>query len=278
MKWEVNVPLLSFLCPNDTCKIWKKGDNIRMDYTFIQMKNLSCVRAPTSFIYKGDTGSNFLVNWETKKWFDQFEPLDDEEKQLIITDIMEGTRLNSEFKLKNCLFTPTLNWRNKPVYEKINTYQSQKYNVKVAAFFDLHHHLKIEYLDFANKEQYFDLSKELKKKVHLINNNDVAKDKIAKNLNIKNDMMKKQLENFGKNKEKNLSATVWVAEKYPFNFAYMINMVNSLSNANEFIEKLKEFFKDPEFQTILDKGGFPIKIKIPVNFFIDVTVTFTKYE
>lgn len=278
MKWEVNVPLLSFLCPNDTCKIWKQGNMIRMDYTFIDMKNLSCIRAPTSFIYDGKTGETYLVNWETKKWFNQFEPLDEEEKELILNDIMEGNRLNSEFKLKNCNFIPSLNWRNKPVFEKIHSYLSQKYNVKVGAYFDLHHHVKIEHTDFENKKKYFDEKSPLNKKVILINPNDVAKKKLADNLHLKNDMAKKQLENFGKTKDKNLNAMVWIAENYPFKLAYMINMVNSLSNANEFIEKLKEFFKDPEFQSILDKGGFPIKIKIPINFFIDVTMTFTKYE
>lgn len=277
MFWEVNVPLFSFLCPNDTCKIWKQGDNIRMDYTFIQMKNLSCIRSPTSFIYIGKTGKTFLVKWETKKWFDQFESLDNDEKQIIIDDLMEGTRLNSEIKLKNCYFTPSLNWRGKLVYEKVNKWLSKKYDVKVIAYFDLHHHMKIEYDNF-DKENYFDLKKLIPKRIIMINSNDVAKTKITKNLNINNEMVKKQIENFGKQKDKKLSASVWVAEKYPFNFAYMINMINSLSNANEFIEKIKEFFKEPEFQKILDKGGFPIKIKIPINFFIDVTMSFTHYE
>mmetsp|Transcript_3213 Transcript_3213/g.3259 ORF Transcript_3213/g.3259 Transcript_3213/m.3259 type:complete len:136 (+) Transcript_3213:2102-2509(+) len=91
-------------------------------------------------------------------------------------------------------------------------------------------------------------------------------------------MVKKQLESLGKNKEKNVNAQVWVAEDYPFKFAYAINMINSLSNANEFIAKIKEFFKDPQFQRILDKGGFPIRIKVPLNYFIAVTMTFTVYR
>lgn len=41
MNWEVNVPLLGFLCPKDTCKIWKYSQNVRMDYTFSEFKNLS---------------------------------------------------------------------------------------------------------------------------------------------------------------------------------------------------------------------------------------------
>eukprot|EP00340_Litonotus_pictus_P005555 CAMPEP_0170528098 /NCGR_PEP_ID=MMETSP0209-20121228/13590_1 /TAXON_ID=665100 ORGANISM="Litonotus pictus, Strain P1" /NCGR_SAMPLE_ID=MMETSP0209 /ASSEMBLY_ACC=CAM_ASM_000301 /LENGTH=581 /DNA_ID=CAMNT_0010819089 /DNA_START=373 /DNA_END=2115 /DNA_ORIENTATION=+ len=209
MKWEVNVPLLSFLCPNDTCKVWKKGSNIRMDYTFIQMKNLSTIRAPSSYIYTGNSGHSSLVNWETKKWYDPLEALDPEEKKLIIEDIMDGTRLNSEIKLKNCTFSESLNWREKPVFEKINNWNSQKYDVKVAAVFDLHHQQIIEYDQIENKEMYFDFSKTLPKTVTVVSSNDEAKNKIGKKLNLKNDMVKKQLESLGKNKEKNVSAQVW---------------------------------------------------------------------
>lgn len=278
MKWEVNVPLFSIFCPNDTCKVWKQGCNIRMDYTFVQQKGFTTVRAPTSFIYLGETGKTYLINWEKKTWFDQFEPLDSDEKDLIINDIMDGTRLNSEFKVKSCAFTPSLNWRSKPVIEKINNWKSQKYNVKVEAFFDLHHQLKTEYCKLGDKESYFDTNKPILKQNIFVNSNDEAKKKIAKNLHLNNDMMKKQLENFGKNQKKNLTAIVWVAENYPFKLEYMVNMINSLSNANDFIEKLKEFIKDPEFLNIMAKGGFPIKIQIPINFLIDVTMTFTEYK
>jgi hypothetical protein len=54
-------------------------------------------------------------------------------------------------------------------------------------------------------------------------------------------------------------------------------MFNSISGANEFTQKIKEFLNDPEIKKIINKNGFPIKIVIPINFFIDVTVTFTKF-
>jgi hypothetical protein len=278
MKWEVNVSFLSFLFPNDTCKIWKKGCNIRMDYTFIKMNNLSCIRAPSSFIYNGMNEKVFVVNWEKNTYFESMEHLDDEEIKLIIDDIMEGTRLNSEFKLKNCMFTPSQNWRGKPVIEIINKWKAQKYNVKVDALFDLHNIVKMYYDNLFDKENYFDLSKPLNKTSLVVGSNEETKEKISKNLKLKSDLVKNQLENFGKNKQKKQNAFVWVAENYPFKLEYMVNMINSLSAANEITEKLKEFFKDPEFQKIVDSGGFPIKIKIPINFFIDVTMTFANYK
>ena len=277
MKWEVHVPLLSYFCPNDTCKIWKQGTSVRMDYSFIRMKGLNTIRAPTSFIYSGLTNQNYLINWETKKWYDQFEPLENDEKDLVISDLMEGNRLNSEFKLRNCKVSQSLSWRNKPIYEKIDNWNTQKYDVKIGAFFDLHHNIRIDYTNL-EKSVYFDHNQELKKKITMLHSNEISKEKITKNLKIESELMRKQIANFGKTKEKNQSAIVWIAENYPFKFSNLVSLIDSLSSANEVVEKIKEFFKDPEVVGILGKNGFPIKIKIPINMFIDVTVKFMNYK
>lgn len=277
MKWEVNIPFLSYFCPSDTCKIWKQGSNIRMDYTFMRMKGVSTVRAPSSFIFFGETKQNYLINWETKTMYDQFEALEKDEISLIIDDLMNGTRLNSEFKLKNCKLTPAVNWRGKPVIEKINKYNTQMYNVKIGTFFDIHHNIKIEYTNL-DKETYFDYSKVIHKKITKIQSTDESNDRLAKNLKIENEMIKKQIENLGKTKEKNQSAFVNIAENFPLKTSHLVNLISSLSSANEIVQKIKEFLKDPEVQIILGKNGFPIKIKIPINMLISVTVGFEEYK
>ena len=43
------------------------------------------------------------------------------------------------------------------------------------------------------------------------------------------------------------------------------------------VKKIEDRY-DPEVKKIIDKNGFPIKIKIPVNFFVDITVTFLKFK
>lgn len=60
MRWEVNVkvPLISYFCPNDTCKIWKFDRNVRMDYSFVEFKNLSSIRCPTSWLFLGGYDKN----------------------------------------------------------------------------------------------------------------------------------------------------------------------------------------------------------------------------
>jgi hypothetical protein len=58
----------------------------------------------------------------------------------------------------------------------------------------------------------------------------------------------------------------------------LVSLFDSLSSANEFTQKIKDFLNDEEVKNIINKNGFPIKITIPVNFFIDVTVTFTVFQ
>jgi hypothetical protein len=58
----------------------------------------------------------------------------------------------------------------------------------------------------------------------------------------------------------------------------LVTIIDSISNANEFTQKIKEFLNDPEVKKIIEKNGFPIKIKIPVNFLVEVTVTFSKFK
>ena len=55
MKWDVKikVPLASYFCPNDVCKIWKYDQNVRMNYSFAEFKNLSCIRIPSSWYFIG---------------------------------------------------------------------------------------------------------------------------------------------------------------------------------------------------------------------------------
>ena len=42
--------------------------------------------------------------------------------------------------------------------------------------------------------------------------------------------------------------------------------------------KVKDFFQHPDVKKIVESNGFPIKIQIPYNIFIDFTISFNKYH
>jgi hypothetical protein len=72
MKWDVKikVPLISYFCPNDICKIWKYDQNVRMNYSFAEFKNLSCIRIPSSWYFIGgfsNKNTNLLERRDSKR-------------------------------------------------------------------------------------------------------------------------------------------------------------------------------------------------------------------
>jgi hypothetical protein len=82
LKWKVKIPLLSFLCPNDTIKITKFGPNTRADFTFVDYKRLSVIRKQLSYYLKFNDTSQSLdilrVDRELNEYYDPVENLDEE--------------------------------------------------------------------------------------------------------------------------------------------------------------------------------------------------------
>jgi hypothetical protein len=215
MNWEVNIPLLSFLCPSDTCQIKKHGADVRMDYTFIGFKALKSIRSPSCYYFNGNSEEKKIHIYDLKKkvYHNPYEPLEEDEKELIIKDILNSHRIYGEFKLKECDINPCLSsWSKKPVYEKIKGYNAQKYEVNITALTNLRNKAKFEY---KNLNDYFDGDKELEKEIIELMNAEETKKHLTANLNVKNEHVKSTLLGLGNNKDKKLKAYVWIAEGFP---------------------------------------------------------------
>ena len=161
MKWEFDsiVPFLSKVAPSDTCNIWKVGDNIRMDSTFEDFKGLKTLRLPKSFIFRKRDGERevFNVNWQEKSYFNPLEPLDEEEKLLVISDILNDQNLKGEFAIKECSINESKSMFGKLQFEKVNEWNSQKYDINITSSLNIHNRHKLEYTNI-DKELYFDVS------------------------------------------------------------------------------------------------------------------------
>ena len=78
LRWKVTVPIFSFLCPNDTIQIWKRGNEVRGDFTFVDYKTLRNIRRPTTLMLKynkeKDCHEIFKANHEKKEYYNYMEP------------------------------------------------------------------------------------------------------------------------------------------------------------------------------------------------------------
>lgn len=217
MKWEVNVPLLSYFCPNDTCKIYKFYENVRMDYCFVEFKKMSSIKSPSSWFFLGNSPALDVVqsDWDKKTFFNPFEEFEEDEKNLILDEIMNHNRINGEFKIKNCQISESLSsWTKKPVYEKINGWNAKKYEVNITAFVNLHSKEKIFYENL-NFENYFDDEKDIGMKVVFAENKEDVKKNIVDNMRVNDEKMRKALMKIEEKGDKKLKAYVWVAENFP---------------------------------------------------------------
>ena len=279
LKWKVKIPLLSFLCPNDTFKITKFGANTRADYTFSDYKRLSVIRKQLSLFLKFNDNTKALdvmrVDREKKEYYDPFENLDEEEIQLVLKDLMNKQRMNGSFKILECKLEEKSSFfdKNKKIFEEIHGFKAQQYTLNLKVKLDQNPTEIIEYIDL-NEDNYLDEKINIVKSVKEFGDKDLEKG-LQDGLHIKNNTVIKGLKEL--EKEKTMKATVWVVHHSPINSEDAVHLLESIASANEFMDKVLEFFHHPDIQKIIDDNGFPIKVEIPYNIFIDLTFSFDKY-
>ena len=279
LKWKVKIPLLSWLCPNDIFKITKFGNNVRADYTFVDYKRLSVIRKPLSFYLKINEKTNipeiFRLDRGKKQYYNFMDPLDEEEFQLVFKDIMNKKRMNGSFKILECKLEENKSFfdKTKNVFEEVHGQMAQKYTINLSVQFDKNPTEIIEYYDL-DENNYLNENIDIIKEIRAFGEKDLDKG-IQEGLHIKNTTVLKGIKEL--EKEKKMKATVWVVQNSPINSQDAVNLLESIVPANEFMEKVMEFFHHPDIQKIIDRNGFPIKVEIPYNILIDLSFSFDKY-
>lgn len=278
-KWSVRIPILSFLCPNDVLTIRKRGCELRTDFTFEDYKNLSTIRRPSSFVLmKNEMGSLNIIKCDHKKkiHYDICEELDEEEMDLVIEDIMTKKRMNGSFKLLEAKLEETKSFfdSKKNIYEEIDGRKAQKYELKLRVKLDRNPTEKIIYVDL-NEENYFDPNSKIILNTQNCDENDLQKH-LEDGFHIRNKTVTTSLNEM--EKEKKLKAYVWVVRNSPINSEDAVKLINSLAPANDFMGKVKEFFEHPDLLVLIRENGFPVKVQIPYNIFIDLTFSFGKFQ
>jgi hypothetical protein len=277
LKWKVSIPILSFLCPNDVIKIWKRKDELRADFTFVDYKTLRVIRNLTSILIKYNKAKGIhellKANHVKKEYYDFAEPLEQDEIELVLKEVMTKKRMNGSFKIIECRLEETEE-DGKKVFEEVNGWKAQKYQLNLKVKIDRNPTEIVEYDDL-NEENYLNKEKNIIKKRIAFGEHDL-KENLEQGLHIKNTFVTKGMSEL--EKEKTLKAYVWVILNCPINSQDAVNLLESIGPANQFMDKVKEFFEHPDLQEIIKKNGFPIKIIIPYNIFIDLTFSFKQFK
>jgi hypothetical protein len=201
------------------------------------------------------------------------EPLEQDEIDLVIKEIMTKKRMNGSFKLLECNLAESKDG-GKQIIEEVNGFQAKKYFLNLKVKIERKPNEVIEYFDL-NENNY------LNKEVNIIKNRVAFGDKdlranIEDCYHIKNKYVTSGISEL--EKEKEMKAYVWVIENSPINSQDAVNLIESIGPANQLMDKVKEFFEHPDLQKIIKKNGFPIKITIPYNIFIDLTFSFKQFK
>ncbi|CAK80878.1 unnamed protein product (macronuclear) [Paramecium tetraurelia] len=252
MNWNFDSPLpfIKLLAPNDTIKLYKYKQQLRLDSTLVGFSKLQCKRRNMSLLFKQN--KLYQINRSNQFYTDPLEELDTEEKKLIIYDILHSEPVSGALDITSCTIKQCVDWRGRKIIEQVGQYSCEKQR------FDLKITYKSSYLKKNNDTQIkFAVERELYEEWIL---NDVSPN---------TDLLLNQ-----KPKEQNETRTIslWICKNHSLQFKDFANIVSLLAKGNHLMEKLNGLFQRPEMQEIIELNGFPIKVQIPFQFSIHATI------
>lgn len=286
MKWDFTswVPLVSRMCPSDTCHIYKSGPAVRIDSTLIGFEENSWQRGNITFL--------FLANHSGC----EFHEIDHEKQTIFVERIKveEGpytgnesvsSRMNSplvstQLKTDNIEF-----WREKAGIigfrqdktEEISGYQCAVYST---AGVEVLVRTRVEHLSHAQREA---LSNNISPLQSLLGTGPSTSDpmpEVVDETEEEETMFSEYLagmpgplrsrKKVQSEKCQKFKARVWLSQEHPLSLQeQLLPIVELMSTSNSHFAKLKEFI------TLQLPAGFPVNIEIPLYHMVNARITFS---
>nr|KAF6463810.1 ankyrin repeat domain 13A [Rousettus aegyptiacus] len=300
MKWEFTswVPLVSRICPNDVCRIWKSGAKLRVDITLLGFENMSWIRGRRSFIFKGEDNWAELmeVNHDDKVVTTEHFDLSQEMERLTL-DLMKPTGreierrltspvINTNLDTKSIAFERTKSgfwgWRTDKA-EVVNGYEAKVYTVNNVSVITK---IRTEHLTEEEKKRYKADRNPLESLLGTVEHQFGAqRDPTTECATANNPTAITPDEYFdeefdlrdrdiGRPKEltirtQKFKATLWMCEEFPLSLVeQVIPIIDLMARTSTHFARLRDFIK-LEFPP-----GFPVKIEIPLFHVLNARITF----
>ncbi|XP_023589491.1 ankyrin repeat domain-containing protein 13A [Trichechus manatus latirostris] len=286
MKWEFTswVPLVSRICPNDVCRIWKSGAKLRVDITLLGFENMSWIRGRRSFIFKGEDNWAELmeVNHDDKVVMTEHFDLSQEMERLTLDLMKPKSReverrltspvINTSLDTKNIAFERTKSgfwgWRTDKA-EVVNGYEAKVYTVNNVSVITK---IRTEHLTEEEKKRYKADRNPLESLLGTVEHQFGAQGDLTTECATANNPTAITPEEYfseefdlkdrdiGRPKEltirtQKFKATLWMCEEFPLSLEeQVIPIIDLMARTSAHFARLRDFIK-LEFPP-----GFPVKI------------------
>jgi hypothetical protein len=301
MKWEFDstiIPLVSMLAPSDTFKVWKYGHSFRIDNTLAGFKNLRAKRRDLSMIFNplNDSLSKWgkfryvdektapallSVNRSRKQVSNWLEPVDDEERKLMIYDLMRADVVQGDFRMNDLNYAVSTGFFGGTVRERVGEWDTTKYEFN----------FKMQYKVCKKAQQYFaEGFAEYMKSTPVERKSDEAIPKDGQSVGVaqKAEKVKQILEGKAKVKiedsehaksyVKKTSVAIWMGEGFPLHFESLVPALQFMGNGNNFLNVMTKFLEEEGIKKLLSDNLFPVKMQIPVGFSIRANISFSSFK
>ncbi|XP_001378273.1 ankyrin repeat domain-containing protein 13A isoform X2 [Monodelphis domestica] len=300
MKWEFTswVPLVSRICPNDVCRIWKSGAKLRVDITLLGFENMSWIRGRRSFIFKGeDSWAELMeVNHDDKVVTTEHFDLSQEMERLTLDSMKPKGReverrltspvINTSLETKNIAFERTKSgfwgWRTDKA-EVVNGYEAKVYSVNNVSVITK---IRTEHLTEDEKKRYKADRNPLESLLGTVEHQFGAQGDLTTECATANNPTAITPEEYfnedfdlkdrdiGRPKEltirtQKFKAMLWMCEEFPLSLVeQVIPIIDLMARTSAHFARLRDFI------TLEFPPGFPVKIEIPLFHVLNARITF----
>ncbi|KAL8198985.1 UNVERIFIED_CONTAM: Ankyrin repeat domain-containing protein 13B [Gekko kuhli] len=301
MKWEFTswVPLVSKICPSDTYKVWKCGQNLRVDTTLLGFDHMTWQRGNRSFIFRGQDTSAVVMEIDHDRQVVYSETLalatNDRDGLLAAVQPTEEQVMGrlttpvvtTQLDTRNIAFernkTGILGWRSEKT-EVVNGYEAKVYG---ASNVELITRTRTEHLSEQHKGKIKGSKTPLQSflgiaEQHVGPNNGAL---VTQTLSQANPTAITPEEYFNPSfelgsrdmgrpielttKTQKFKAKLWLCEDHPLSLAEQVTpIIDLMAVSNALFAKLRDFI------TLRLPPGFPVKIEIPIFHILNARITF----
>ncbi|XP_034608364.1 ankyrin repeat domain-containing protein 13B isoform X3 [Trachemys scripta elegans] len=301
MKWEFTswVPLVSKICPSDTYKVWKCGQNLRVDTTLLGFDHMTWQRGNRSFVFRGqDTSAVVLeIDHDRQVVYSETLALASHDREGLLAAVqpteeqvmgrLTAPVVTTQLDTKNIAFernkTGLLGWRSEKT-EVVNGYEAKVYS---ASNVELITRTRTEHLSDQHKGKSKGSKTPLQSflgiaEQHVGPSNGTLITQTRSHTNPTaitpeeyfNPSFELGSRDMGRpmeltTKTQKFKAKLWLCEDHPLSLGEQVApIIDLMAISNALFAKLRDFI------TLRLPPGFPVKIEIPIFHILNARITF----